>query len=200
MSGPRPNWFLALPLPREAGWALKPSCAALPQGLRCLAAADLHLTLAFLGPCGQEQALAAWEALAELRYPPVLATAGAWRPLGSPGRPSAWGLTLAQGQREVAGLIARGRPAALAAAGLPPERRDPLPHVTLLRPSRREAEQQRRLMAERLAQLPLPQRPAQLEHLALYTWASRAEGAAGATAGAPRYRIVAQRALAGGEP
>ncbi|MFY8148690.1 MAG: hypothetical protein ACOVNL_05660 [Prochlorococcaceae cyanobacterium] len=197
MSGPRPNWFLALPLPRAAGWAVEPSCAALPQGLRCLAAADLHLTLAFLGPCGQAQAQAAWEALAVLRQPPVLATAGAWRALGAPGRPSAWGLTLTQGHREVTGLMARGRPAALAAAGLPPERRDPLPHVTLLRPTRREAEQQRRQMAERLAQLPLPQRPALLEQLALYTWA---EGAVGAAAGAPRYRIVEQRSLAGGDP
>lgn len=189
---PAPNWFVALPVPEGSAWAQASGLPDLPEGMRRLAAADLHLTLAFLGGCGEERARAAWTALASLRHPPALARAGAWRALGSPQRPSAWGLTLAEGRQAVADLIDRGRPLALEAAGCAPERREPLPHVTLLRPGRRDAPGHRAWMAERLARLPLPPLPARLARLALYTAAPPGTE--------QRYRIVVHRSLEAPSP
>lgn len=55
-----------------------------------------------------------------------------------------------------------------AAAGAPAG----LPHITLLRPRRAEAEQWREPMARWMEQAPLPAAGADLAHLALYTWAA----------------------------
>lgn len=186
-SGVEPNWFVALPLPPAARW--EQAARAAPAGLRRLNPADLHLTLAFLGPCGEERAQEAWRALEPLRSRPLMIRAGGWRALGPPSRPSAYGLTLAEGHRELVDLLQRHRPAALAAVALeaagqtppgnsppPGESRpsppgdSPLPHVTLLRPRRREAAHWRQPMAHWMARAPLPADPALLDALALYTW------------------------------
>lgn len=167
---PTPNWFLAFPLPAAPGW--HNAAAGAPAGLCRLHPADLHLTLAFLGPCGEERALAAWRAVAALGGGPRRVSAGGWRALGPAARPSAYGLTLAAGAEALTALLGRWGPRALAAAGLPPERRAPLPHITLLRPRRAEAEQWREPMARWMEQAPLPAAGADLVHLALYTWAA----------------------------
>lgn len=167
--GPRPNWFVALPLPPQARW--QEVTVGAPAALRRFAAEDLHLTLAFLGPCGEARALAAWDALGPLTHPPLTVTAGAWRALGRPQQPSAYGLTLAQGERRLVALLRAWGGLALQAAGCPPESRPPLPHVTLLRPRRREAAQLQPLMAAWMAAAALPPSGAELQELALYTWA-----------------------------
>ena len=169
-TGPAPNWFLAFPLPPAAGW--EGAAAGAPAGLRRFHAADLHLTLAFLGPCGEERALAAWRAVADLAGGPRRVSAAGWRALGPAPRPSAYGLTLAAGAEALTALLGAWGPRALLAAGLPPERRAPLPHVTLLRPRRAEAEQWRERMARWMAEAPLPAASAELAQLALYTWAT----------------------------
>ncbi len=181
----RPNWFLALPLPLDAGWE---HCgSALPPGLRRFDPADLHLTLAFLGPCGEPAALSAWRALAPLRHPAVTVTAGAWLAMGPPRRPSAYALGLAAGRDAVAELIERWGPLALAAAGRPGARRPALPHVSLARPPRRGGEAQRQAMAAWLPGAPSPAGAVRLEHLALYTWSADRRRRL--------FRIAAQRRL-----
>ena len=167
----RPNWFLALPLPAEVAPAWLAAAAAAPPELRRFHPDDLHLTLAFLGPCEEGPARAAWQALHGLVHPPISIRAGGWRALGAPAAPSAYGLTLAEGHEALCGLLRDWGAKALAAAGCRPERRSPLPHLTLLRPSRRQAADLREPMAAWMASAPLPQQPALLSQLALYTWA-----------------------------
>lgn len=163
-----PNWFLALPLPTEARWL--DAAASAPPALRRFAAEDLHCTLAFLGACSETPAVAAWQVLADLRAPAITVRAGSWRALGSPRQPSAYGLTVAEGHAPLCDLLRRWEPLAREAAGLAPSTRPPLPHVTLLRPRRREALQLIEPMRAWMAQAPLPECRLLLQELALYTW------------------------------
>lgn len=183
----RPNWFLALPMPAVAAPAWLAAAAGAPPALRRFPAADLHLTLAFLGPCEPAAALAAWGALAAMSHPAITIRAAGWRALGAPAAPSAYGVTLAQGHEPLCRLLASWGATALAAAGCPPERRPPLPHLTLLRPPRREAAALRQPMATWMAAAPLPEAPATLTELALYTWAEDRRQRL--------FRIVRRRAL-----
>lgn len=185
-----PNWFLALPLPSGAGWQSAASSA--PPELRRFAAADLHCTVAFLGPCGEQRALTAWAAVATLRTSPIAVRAGGWRALGSPRQPSAYGLTFAEGREPLCALLRRWEPVAREAAGLAPASRPPLPHVTLLRPKRREAARMIAPMRDWMAQAPLPETPALLLELALYTWAPERRERL--------FRIAARRALGWSPP
>ena len=188
------NWFLALVVPEQAG--LSRLLADLPDSVRPFAAADLHITVAFLGPCGQERALRAWQAIAPLRHPAIAVVSGGWRAMGPPDNPSAYALTVEpdpdQNQRKddnqlrdrgrnlTAALIERWRQPALKAAGLPPERRAALPHITLARPRRRGLEQERAGIEAWLQQAsgtqasspqaPRPQHHLILREIALYTW------------------------------
>lgn len=184
---PAPNWFLALPLPAGCGW--ERAAASAPAELRRFDPRDRHLTLAFLGPCGEAAALAAWGAVAPLRQGAITATAGGWRAMGPAAAPSAYALGLDRGAPELAGLLARWGPPALAAAGRPAERRAPLPHVTLLRPRRRDGQRLREPMARWMAAAPLPSDPVIFSEIALYTWnPDRRERL---------FRIQARRPLAG---
>lgn len=167
----RPNWFLALPLPADVAPAWLAAAAAAPPELRRLHPDDLHCTLAFLGPCGEGAALAAWQALDALVHPPLAIRAGGWRALGMPAAPSAYGLTLAEGHDALCRLLSGWGALALAAAGCRPDRRSPLPHLTLLRPPRRQAAALRAPMEAWMAAAPLPPQRARLSRLSLYTWA-----------------------------
>lgn len=163
-----PNWFLALPLPPCARW--QEAAVSAPPALRRFVPEDLHCTLAFLGPCGEARAEAAWQAVAELRTAAIAVRAGGWRSLGSWRQPSAYGLTVAEGHAQLCALQQRWEPLAREAAGLVPASRPPLPHVTLLRPRRREAVQAIEPMRVWMAQAPLPGGLALLQELALWTW------------------------------
>jgi 2'-5' RNA ligase len=163
-----PNWFLALPLSPRARW--QDAAATAPPQLRRFAADDLHLTVAFLGPCGEPSALAAWRRLLAEQASAISVQAGGWRALGLSRQPSAYGLTLAEGHRELCTLLQRWEPLAREAAGLGPASRPPLPHVTLLRPRRREAPMVIAPMRAWMAQAPVPADPARLGELALWTW------------------------------
>jgi 2'-5' RNA ligase len=163
-----PNWFLALPLPPKARW--QEAAISAPVGLRRFVAEDLHCTVAFLGPCDETRALAAWQALSGLQVSPISIRAGSWRALGPARQPSAYGLTFAEGHAPLCALLQRWEPVAREAAGLRPSARPPLPHVTLLRPKRRGAAQALEPMRDWMAQAPLPEGAALLQELALYTW------------------------------
>jgi len=177
------NWFIALEMPPLPAW--EDLTRGLPEGMRRFSPQDRHLTLAFLGPCGAVPAERAWVALAGLRHAPIDATAGAWRAMGPRSRPSAYALTLARGRDPAAALIGDWGGRALIAAGLPPSRRRPLPHITLARPPRRRAASLREPMRQWLRQAPLPAAGFRLDTLALYTWSDeRTEHL---------FRIVAER-------
>jgi 2'-5' RNA ligase len=170
---PRPNWFIALVVPPEAGW--HQAGDALPPGLRRFDPADLHLTLAFLGSCPEPVAWSAWEACAPLHHDPITATAASWRAMGPAARPTAYALTLRQGREPISALIEDCRirlreleawPAASAGSRDGP----PLPHITMARPRRREAAQARVVMEAWMGGAPIPREPLSLHTLGLYTW------------------------------
>jgi 2'-5' RNA ligase len=189
-SPPRPNWFIGLPLPTAAGWEM--GAQPIPAVLRLLAPEDLHITLAFLGACGEERARQAWQAAAALRHPPIAITAGAWRGFGQRRSPSAFGLTLEEGRPQLEALIRRWRDPLLGAAGLPPDRRDPLPHITLARPPRRSGPAERSRIRRLLLDHPVPSDGVELRTLALYTW--------GADRRTRQFRVVDSRPLEPGLP
>lgn len=169
-AAPAANWFIGVALPPDAGWIH--AAHGLPEGMRRFHPLDLHITVAFLGPCGEAKAHRAWAAMTSHGHPPVQAEAKAWHALGHPHRPSAFGLVLGGGHSTLADLMQRWGRDALAAAGRPAEQRAPLPHVTLARPSRRAGDQARMAMQRWITHAPVPTAPARLEHLALYTWAN----------------------------
>ncbi|KEF42540.1 MAG: hypothetical protein ER33_05685 [Cyanobium sp. CACIAM 14] len=184
----RPNWFIGWPLPVTAGWAIE--AERLPVPLRRLVPEDLHVTLAFLGPCGEEPARQAWQAAAPLRHPPIAITAGGWRGFGPRRTPSAFGLTLEDGHPQLVGLMRLWREPILGAAGRPPEGRDPFPHITLARPPRRSGPAERARIQRLLLDQPVPTNPVTLTTLALFTWAP--------DRGLRQFRVVDSRPLAGG--
>lgn len=48
------NWFIGVAVPPEAGWI--DAAHDLPEGVRRFHPLDLHITVAFLGPCGAAKA------------------------------------------------------------------------------------------------------------------------------------------------
>ena len=52
----KPNWFVGLRVPPEAGVTAK--VKGPPEGVRLFAEADLHMTVAFLGAAGEAAASA----------------------------------------------------------------------------------------------------------------------------------------------
>lgn len=165
------NWFLGLVVPEAAG--LHQLTASVPAGVRRFQPADLHLTVAFLGPCGEAQARQAWDAIAPLRHGPIAVRPSGWRALGRPGRPSAYALTLGEGATQTAALIETWGSAALRAAGRQGDRRPALPHITLARPSRAGGDAAREAMEHWLASAPVPDGSVRLDELGLYRWADQ---------------------------
>lgn len=166
--GDRPNWFIALVVPPRQEWS--DPLDHLPPGLHPFAAEDRHLTIAFLGACGEERAQQAWDALASLRCGPIQARPASWRAMGPRRRPSAYALTLSEGEPEVADLMRRWGRRACRCAGLSPDDREPLPHITVARAPRRLAEVLRAPMRQWMECTPIPGDSFPLERIALYGW------------------------------
>jgi len=144
-----PSWFVALPvLPvgQAAGdWFSRLSPP--PDGTRLLAAADLHLTVAFLGNVGESRARAAFRALPPAAIRSFEILLGAIVPMGNPLRPSALCAMVEQVDAEgpsIAELLVTPRDVIVEAAGLPAETRAMKPHVTLARLRRRAGAEERR--------------------------------------------------------
>ena len=108
--------------------------------------------------------------------------------MGKPRQYSALALELEAGRGAVADAIGRWRGPMFKAADARPERRPPLPHCTVCRPSRRASEAERQAgldWARGVAPLGVPLR---LDRLTLYTWAENRH--------AGLFRAVEERALA----
>lgn len=162
------NWFIGLPL--RAGPWFDRLVARAPDDLQRFHREDLHATVAFLGACGDERALAAWGTLEGWARAPVRATLGRLEPFGNPKRPSALSVTLRTGREDVAGIIALLRGPMFVAANVAADPRDPLPHVTILRPGRHATASARRRAVDWAQRLPELGDAVEFDRIALYTW------------------------------
>ncbi len=184
---PRPNWFFAFPL--DGGFVT--ALPALPPLLRRFHPEDVHLTLSFLGACGDAAAARALQALdAELSSAPRASVAVSLAevvPMGA--KPySALSALLAHGRDETVSLIAGLRDTLSEAALGRREKRAPKPHVTIARPSRRASASALEAGLAWGNALDLRHVSATLDRIALYTWSE----------GARRerlFRVVAERRL-----
>lgn len=163
------NWFVAIPVP--AGQWFAPLVRTVPERVRVFHPEDIHLTVAFLGSCGAELAGRAWEQVRHHEGPVFPVVLGNVAPMGNPRRPSALSVVIEHGHEAVAELIGTLRGPAFEAAKARPERRPPLPHITVARLARKANAHERAAAIawarsrERLGE------QVTLERLALYTWA-----------------------------
>jgi RNA 2',3'-cyclic 3'-phosphodiesterase len=165
----RPNWFLAFPL---AGHFVL-DLPELPPGFRRYHPDDVHMTLAFLGGCGEEAAQRALEALdarlLAVHPRPMHVKLGEVVPMGPKRKYSALSALLAEGRAETEATIGALRDAPAIAAKGQAELRAPKAHVTIARPFRaKESERAAGLAWAR--RLDLHAIGATLDRIALYTW------------------------------
>lgn len=184
---PRPNWFFAFPL--DGSFVLE--LPEPPGALRRFHPEDVHMTLAFLGGCGEataERTLARLDAeLARAPVPSLSVSLGEIVPMGAKGRYTALSALLLDGRAEatrclseLGGLLhetALGRRSS----------RPPKPHVTVARPRARASDADRAAGLEWARALDVAAVRQTLGRIALYTWAEvRRERL---------FRIVAERTL-----
>lgn len=170
------NWFIGWPADRwDCGATLDAAIHALelPKTSRRLDGVDRHVTLAFLGRCGQPAAERAFaEATTQAdTMPAELSLRGTgWQLLGPPRAPSAVSLLVNADAGRLETLIAAHRGALYAAAGAAPDTRPPKPHVTVARLDRRLPDADRECTRRRLDASPPPDGELVLDRLTLFTW------------------------------
>lgn len=137
MSGPetRSRLFVALPLPDEvrrplAGYLAR--CAEVAPEQRWAPAANLHLTLYFLGWVNGEAMTRLEEALTQVRAAAFGLELGGLGRFGSPARPRVLWIGVAAG-REPLGALAGAVAGACRRAGVVGDERPYNPHLTLCR-------------------------------------------------------------------
>jgi 2'-5' RNA ligase len=185
----RPNWFFAFPI--DGAFVLE--LPALPSNFRRFHPEDVHLTLAFLGGCGQiaaERALAALDLrLQGEPQPPLAVSLGEVVAMGGSRRTySALSALLDRGRAEATACVAALRDLLTQAAAGRTEKRPPKPHVSIARPRGRASEADRNAGLSWAAELQLQSVHAQLDRIALYTWSE--------TRRERLFQIVAERRLA----
>ncbi len=186
---PRPNWFLGFPI--DGGFLL--DLPPVPPALRRFHPEDVHLTLAFLGGCGEEGAKRALAALdRRIELAPLRAihvSLGEVVPMGGSSKSySALSALLGAGREEATATLEAYRDALTDAASARRDRRPPKPHVTLARPRGRASPDDREAGLAWASALELGSVRATLDRVALFTWSEqRAERL---------FRIVAERRLA----
>ena len=186
---PRPNWFFAFPL----DGAFVEMLPELPTGFRLYHPDDVHLTLAFLGGCGDAGAERALQLLDELLpqsgQPPIAVSLGHIAAMGSKTRYSALSALLERGRAETEACMRQFRDPLLEAACGRREQREPKAHVTLARPRHRATDAQRDAGLSWARAVDLSAVEAVLDRIVLYTWSeNRSERL---------FRQVAERRLPG---
>lgn len=171
-----PNWFLAFPV--AADWIT--SLPKLPPRFRRFEPSDVHLTLTFLGGCGETAARGALDVVrAAFQHAPCGATTVTLAnvvPMGPKREYTALSALLDTGRETVTELMRSHRDAPADAAGIRRDQRSPIPHVTLSRPQRRATDADREAGLAWAAAVSLPRTEIVLDRVALYTWNSdRAE-------------------------
>lgn len=176
------NWFIAIPI-LPGVWfddRLEPSV----PGLWRVHPSDLHLTIAYLGAVEESIAREAFALHRLWKEGAIDAQSGPMIPLGDPHRYSALVMTLTEGNEKAKSMMTTLGPLMRAAAGRPPEEREPLPHITVTRAKRRTGKRERAeglRWSQRLELLPFP---LILNQLALYRGRNATEG--------PRYEMMAR--------
>lgn len=172
-----PNWFLAFPV--KAPWL--DTLPALPPRFRRFTPADVHLTLMFLGACGENAARAALAATRDALGPtscsPFEVTLGDVVPMGPKKQYTALSVLLDQGRAQITEFLSRYRDVAADAANIRRDKRAPLPHITIGRPQRRATDVDRDAGLTWAATLSLPKDTHVLDRLALYTWSDERRSA-----------------------
>ncbi len=161
------NWFIALPV-AGTGWFDRIPTA--PPHVRCFAESDLHMTVAFLGNVDETRARATFELAQEWPLGSVEATLGCVQPMGDPRRASALSILLEPPAPAIESAIASVRDGMLERAGVRPDRRPPLPHITLARIGRKAKPPQRRRAIAWAKSIDLGHPRIRVTQIALYTW------------------------------
>jgi 2'-5' RNA ligase len=185
---PRPNWFFAFPI--DGSFVLE--LPALPSNFRLFQPEDVHLTLAFLGGCGQlgaERALSALDQrLQSEQLTSIDVSLAEVVPMGGSRRNySALSALLNRGRPEASASIAALRDLLTQTASGRIEKRPPKPHVSIARPRSRASEADREAGLSWAAALQLQGVHARLDRIALYTWSE--------TRRDRLFQIVAERPL-----
>jgi 2'-5' RNA ligase len=168
---PHPNWFFGFPI--DGTFLLE--LPETPECIRRFHPDDVHMTLAFLGGCGEDAAarsLAALDACLTSAPPAIVdGTLGEVVPMGGSRRDySALSALFDRGREEATKLLASLRDPLADAANSRRETRPPKAHVTIARPRRRATPAERRAGLDWASALDLHAIPARLERVALYTW------------------------------
>jgi 2'-5' RNA ligase len=184
---PRPNWFFAFPV--EASFTLE--LPAVPAHIRRFHPEDVHMTLAFLGGCGEAAALRALgvldQELARTPVAPLDVSLAEVVPMGAARRYTALSALLADGRAEaVRCLTELGGLLCETALGRRPSR-PAKPHITLARPRPRAPDSAREAGLAWAAGLDLRAVRQSLTRIALFTWAE--------VRNERLFRIVAERRL-----
>lgn len=137
------NWFIGFPVSAE-GWFERLSPP--PDGVRLLVPADLHMTLAFLGPVEAPRAHRAFESLPCGTIGAFEIELGSIVPMGPPRRFSALSAQVGILSADAPALLSTLsslRDGLLEVAGLAPDRRAMRLHVTLARLGKRASREER---------------------------------------------------------
>lgn len=168
-----PNWFVALPVDANVVATLPP----VPPGFRAFHPQDVHMTLSFLGACGEQVARTAFSALVsglhEVGSAAFDVTLGEIVPMGPKGRYSALSAIVNEGNGEAVDFLRQWRDRVADAASVSRDKRAPLPHVTVARPQRRATDEQREVGLRWATSVVLPPDRVRLDRVALYTWSER---------------------------
>lgn len=163
------NWFVGLPVP-PGDWFSQVRFE--PPSVRLFHPQDLHITVAFLGACGEERARAAFRTGRQWPIQGFTVALGRVQPFGNPKRLSALSASLAEPNERLEEAILEVRDGMTHAAQAKREHRHPRPHVTVARVHRKAtpAEQQRALAWMDALHVGTP--TVELGPLSLYTWAA----------------------------